>query len=70
MITIISLQKKVWLAPILAISLSLTACGGTETSTTASVGSGKSVSLTGAGASFPAPLYQTWFEVMVHLDRQ
>ncbi|MGL5832057.1 MAG: phosphate ABC transporter substrate-binding protein PstS, partial [Waterburya sp.] len=45
------------------------ACGGTQTSapptdsTTATTqdAGGKSVSLTGAGASFPAPLYQRWF---------
>ena len=56
-------KKQVWLAPVLALSLSLTACGGSQTTSNSggSSGSGKSVSLTGAGASFPAPLYQRWF---------
>ena len=72
---------------VLALSLSLAACGGgqesqnnatstteaspgaaTNTTTTTS-GQGKldlggNVSLTGAGASFPAPLYQTWFQAL------
>ena len=50
MISTVSLKRKVLLAPLLALTLGLTACGGD-----------KSVSLTGAGASFPAPLYQKWF---------
>ena len=56
-------QRQVWLAPLLALTLSLTACGGSETASTSGGTSenGKSVSLTGAGASFPAPLYQRWF---------
>lgn len=63
MISTISFKRKVLLAPVLALTLGLTACGGTETSTTNEGGNtgGKSVSLTGAGASFPAPLYQRWF---------
>ncbi len=52
-------KQEVWLAPVLALTLSLTGCGGSETVSTS--GGGKSVSLTGAGASFPAPLYQRWF---------
>ncbi len=52
-------KQPVWLAPVLALTFSLTGCGGSETATTS--GGGKSVSLTGAGASFPAPLYQRWF---------
>ena len=40
----------------LALTLSLNACGGSE-----GEGGGDKVSLTGAGASFPAPLYQKWF---------
>ncbi len=57
MLSLISAKKRVWLAPVLALTLaSLTACGG-ETQEE----QGKSVSLTGAGASFPAPLYQRWF---------
>ena len=55
---IISAKKKVWLAPILATTLSIASCGGSDT---ASTGGGQAVSLTGAGASFPAPLYQRWF---------
>ena len=61
MISTVSLKRKVFLAPILALSLGLTACGGAETTGSDSGGGGKSVSLTGAGASFPAPLYQRWF---------
>jgi len=52
MIFTVSLKRKFLFAPLLAVSLGLTACGGN---------SSNSVSLTGAGASFPAPLYQRWF---------
>jgi phosphate transport system substrate-binding protein len=69
MISLTSIKRQVWLAPVLALSLSLTACGGSQTTTNGSQTSTKgsqptvtkSVSLTGAGASFPAPLYQRWF---------
>ena len=65
MVFFISAQRKLWFAPLLALSLSLTACGGSPTTdssgTETSSTSGKSVTLTGAGASFPAPLYQKWF---------
>lgn len=61
-------QRQVWLTPLLALTLSLTACGGNQTnapsgeqSQTPTSGGGQSVSLTGAGATFPAPLYQRWF---------
>jgi phosphate transport system substrate-binding protein len=62
-------RQKVWFAPLIAVTLSLTACGGTQTNAPptnaptngAPAEGGKSVSLTGAGASFPAPLYQRWF---------
>ncbi|MBD2414345.1 phosphate ABC transporter substrate-binding protein PstS [Nostoc calcicola FACHB-389] len=73
-------HKVTGLIPVLALSLSLTACGGQQTSdntttkdspsgtatdTTASspakLDLGGNVKLTGAGASFPAPLYDTWF---------
>lgn len=69
---------------VLALTLTLAACGGQQgqnnasntneaspggsaTNTTNTSNSGKqdlggNVSLTGAGASFPAPLYQTWFQ--------
>ncbi|BAQ61343.1 phosphate ABC transporter [Geminocystis sp. NIES-3708] len=61
---------------VLVLALSLTACGGGETPTTEGTtpeGTGETetgtltvpfentVALTGAGASFPAPLYQNWF---------
>ena len=49
-------KRQIWLAPLVAVTLGLTACnqgGGGN--------GGDSVSLTGAGASFPAPLYQKWF---------
>lgn len=65
MVSTISLKRKAWLAPMLALALTITACGGTQTDSESSTGGdsaeGKSVSLTGAGASFPAPLYQRWF---------
>jgi phosphate transport system substrate-binding protein len=68
---------------VLALSLSLVACGGPQTQNGASTGesspgaatnttatgpgkldlAGK-VSLNGAGATFPAPLYQTWFQAL------
>jgi phosphate transport system substrate-binding protein len=69
MVSSIFSRQKVWLAPVIAVTLSLTACGGTQTNAPptnaptngAPSEGGKSVSLTGAGASFPAPLYQRWF---------
>ena len=51
----ISFKGKALFAPLLALTLGLTACGGQGEN------GGKSVSLTGAGASFPAPIYQRWF---------
>ncbi len=70
MVSTVLFNRKTLLAPLLALTLGLTACGGTDTTAppTATPGEadgggsgGKSVSLTGAGASFPAPLYQRWF---------
>ncbi|VEP12380.1 phosphate transporter subunit; periplasmic-binding component of ABC superfamily [Hyella patelloides LEGE 07179] len=67
MISFTSTKRKLLLAPVLALSLSLASCGGSETATSdggdagGNAGGGQSVSLTGAGASFPAPLYQRWF---------
>ena len=63
MISTVFSKRKVWLAPIIALSFGLTACGGTETNADSAEGGGggQPVSLTGAGASFPAPLYQRWF---------
>lgn len=63
MISTVSL-KRTWLVSVLAFTLGLTACGGTETTGEGGAGEGaggESVSLTGAGASFPAPIYQRWF---------
>ena len=63
MVSTFSFKSKALFAPLLALTLGLTACGGsqTESQTGEGGGGGKSVSLTGAGASFPAPLYQRWF---------
>lgn len=78
MIFFASTKRQFWLAPVLALSLSLAACGGSQTTaptgentgstpgsaennTTSNTASSASASLTGAGASFPAPLYQRWF---------
>ncbi len=55
--SLVSVQRKVLLAPFLALTLA--SCGGSQTTT--ENGGGQSISLTGAGASFPAPLYQRWF---------
>jgi len=51
---------------ILALAFSLSACGqnsseNNKTSSSDKLDLGGSVELTGAGASFPSPLYQTWF---------
>jgi phosphate transport system substrate-binding protein len=70
-------KHQVLLAPVLALTLGLASCGGSSTTnnqpTTGGgeqqgaggseqqVATGTSVSLTGAGATFPAPLYQRWF---------
>lgn len=59
MVSTVSLKRKILLAPLLALTLSLNACGGGGTE--GEGGGGEKVSLTGAGASFPAPLYQRWF---------
>ncbi|NMG09175.1 phosphate ABC transporter substrate-binding protein PstS [Brasilonema sp. UFV-L1] len=68
---------------VLALSLSLAACGGPQAENGTTTGEapggaakdatasapgkldlGGQVRLTGAGASFPAPLYQTWFQAL------
>ncbi|MEC4892722.1 MAG: phosphate ABC transporter substrate-binding protein PstS [Oscillatoria sp. PMC 1051.18] len=59
-------QKQLLLAPLLALTLGIASCGGETGEDTAATGGGdavvgENVSLTGAGASFPAPLYQRWF---------
>lgn len=63
MVSTVLFKRKALLAPLVALTLGLTACGGTDTSAPGegAGGGGESVSLTGAGASFPAPLYQRWF---------
>jgi phosphate transport system substrate-binding protein len=71
MVSTVSFRRKALFVPLLTLALGLTACGGTQTTapptnsttapTTTEDDGGKSVSLTGAGASFPAPLYQRWF---------
>lgn len=64
MVFFISAQRKLWLASVLALSLGLASCGSPSTTDSASNNASttdESVSLTGAGASFPAPLYQKWF---------
>jgi phosphate transport system substrate-binding protein len=69
MVSTVSFKRKALFVPFIALTFGLTACGGTQTpapptnstTTTTEDGGGKSVSLTGAGASFPAPLYQRWF---------
>jgi phosphate transport system substrate-binding protein len=62
-------RKRVLFAPFLALTIGLASCGGgqqppTETQggdTPTPAAGGQKVSLVGAGASFPAPLYQRWF---------
>ncbi|MDZ8184780.1 MAG: phosphate ABC transporter substrate-binding protein PstS [Nostoc sp. ChiSLP02] len=73
-------QKITGLISVLALALSLAACGGQQTSentttkdspsgtakdatasSPAKLDLGGNVKLTGAGASFPAPLYDAWF---------
>lgn len=53
MVTTFFLKRKAFFAPLMLLTLGLTGCGGNQTT--------DSVSLAGAGASFPAPLYQRWF---------
>lgn len=48
----------------LAVALVLAACGGNETPVTSSstqASSGKKVTINGAGATFPYPIYSKWF---------
>lgn len=65
--------RRAFLMPLIAASFTITSCqpqtnqAPIETGTTnpaaspVASGGGANVSLTGAGASFPAPLYQRWF---------
>jgi phosphate transport system substrate-binding protein len=58
----IKTKRQILLAPLMALTLGLASCGGNQTTTGENnTSSGPSVSLTGAGATFPAPLYQRWF---------
>lgn len=74
MVSFIISRKQVLFTSLLALSFSLASCGGTSTPTAPSTGeqtptSGdKAVSLTGAGATFPAPLYQRWFSEYNKID--
>jgi phosphate transport system substrate-binding protein len=69
MIALISNPRKVLLAPLVAFTLGLAACAPQQQAPPTTPGEqgaqppagGQSVSLVGAGASFPAPLYQRWF---------
>jgi phosphate transport system substrate-binding protein len=54
-------MKRVLLALSASASLLLTACGGTSTSPTSSGPTPPAASLTGAGATFPAPFYSAAF---------
>jgi phosphate transport system substrate-binding protein len=67
-------KQQVLFVPLLALTLGITSCGGSSTTNTTDTSSpsstnteapptasGETVSLTGAGATFPAPLYQRWF---------
>jgi phosphate transport system substrate-binding protein len=61
MIFFIKSKRSIFLAPLMALTLGLAACGDNQTASTGGTASGPSVSLSGAGATFPAPLYQRWF---------
>jgi len=76
MLSLTRKKQPVFLASFVALSVALASCGGgtptddtanegggdmTEEAADAEGGSGEKVSLTGAGATFPAPLYQKWF---------
>ncbi|ELR99425.1 phosphate ABC transporter substrate-binding protein PstS [Gloeocapsa sp. PCC 73106] len=68
MLNFIALPKrKLFLGPLLALTLGLASCGAPTPTTNGGGGgttpqaTGGRVSLVGAGASFPAPLYQRWF---------
>lgn len=59
MLTQIRSAQRAFVLPLIAISLSLASCESKPPNASA-VGN---VSLSGAGASFPSPLYQRWFSV-------
>lgn len=68
------MQKRVLPALAIALALGGAACGGDEPTAETDVGAGTEtaavdagkfdVRLSGAGASFPAPLYQRWFSAL------
>jgi len=51
--------RRAFLLPLIAVSFSIASCE----SKPPAAGEVGNVSLTGAGASFPSPLYQRWFSV-------
>ena len=64
--------RQALLLPLVAVSFSIASCqpqtsqapigtGGSPVASPVAGGGGGNVSLTGAGASFPSPLYQRWF---------
>ncbi len=63
---------------IATLTATLTACGGGDTAGTSGEGSNRiaqvplqgEVALNGAGASFPAPLYQNWFVTINQIFNQ
>ncbi|BAW97201.1 putative phosphate ABC transport substrate-binding protein [[Synechococcus] sp. NIES-970] len=59
-------SRRKTLATAALLSLSISACGGTGTvgddDAPVTSGSGSTISISGAGASFPAPLFQRWFD--------
>jgi phosphate transport system substrate-binding protein len=52
--------RQAFLVPLMALSLTVSACQQGE-NTGGEGGNQETISLSGAGASFPAPLYQRWF---------
>ena len=68
----LSSPRRAFLLPIIAVSFSIASCqpqsnqapsatGSSPAAAPVASGDGANVSLIGAGASFPAPLYQRWF---------
>lgn len=65
-------KRQVWLAAALPMVLTVAACGGGSSPTAetapntppmfAGDGSGTTIPISGAGATFPAPIFQRWFD--------
>jgi phosphate transport system substrate-binding protein len=59
-------NRKALLAASLPLVLGVAACGGdtptANTDTAAPVGTGNTIAINGAGATFPAPIFQRWFD--------